>query len=385
MTPSVSGKRIKVLVVLEATLGGTRKHVLSIAEHIDRRRFEVAFALSPTRDPASVSADAAMLRARGFTVFEVAMTREPHPISDIKALLGLYGIICGWRPDILHSHASKAGILGRVAACAAGVRVSIHTPHLWAFNWEKRPIRRHLYAFAERMVASITDEILPVSRSQMREALDFGIAPRNRMQVLPNAVDALPVSPSPAADTRPFTLGTAARLTRQKGLDTLLCSFAKALKTSPGMSLAIAGSGEDETSLRKLASSLGITGQVTFAGEVAQVSDFLRGLDLYVQPSRWEGLPYAIMEAMAAGVPVVAADVNGVREVVLNGVTGMLVPPENPEALASAILDAHDNKARFAAMAAHARELVGKRSAAEFVHELEWRYLVLHKREAPFA
>lgn len=366
--------RISVTHILEATIGGTRRHLFQLADHIDRARFKLSFILSPTRFPLSVEKDALALREMGFEVYNVNMEREISPIRDLRSWWSLYRLLCLIGPQIVHTHASKAGILGRSAARAAGVQYCFHTPHLWAFDWEKNPALRNFYIAIERVTAAITDEIVTVSLHQAKEANRLSVAPKAKTIPIRNTVEHRPIEPDVQPD-RPFTIGTCGRLARQKGHSFLLEAYATFAASCPNSRLLICGDGPLLSELRTRTDILGLGDNVKFLGHVADVFSFLSNIDLFVLPSHWEGLPYTLLEAMSVGKPVIASDVNGIDEVLFDGWNGWLVPAGNSTQLAAAIQHAFDNPVQRRECGANARESLADYEVSDFVKILEWRYL----------
>jgi glycosyltransferase involved in cell wall biosynthesis len=247
--------------------------------------------------------------------------------------------------DLVHSHGKGAGLYGRLAARRAGVP-AIHTFHGIHYAGYPAGLDR-LYLALERRLARMTEAVVYVSQSEARDAAVLGLAPRGRTHVIVNGIDvrriALAATPRPAArkalglEPDALVVGTVARFDPVKALDVLLRGFAVLAAIQPTARLVLIGDGPEARRLRALAGSLGIDAQVRFAGFVADASRLLPALDLYASASRREGLPLALLEAMACGLPVAATRVSGHVDVVEDGVTGVLVPPDDPAALGRAM------------------------------------------------
>ncbi|MEW6399961.1 MAG: glycosyltransferase, partial [Bacillota bacterium] len=186
---------------------------------------------------------------------------------------------------------------------------------------------------------------------------------------IPNGIDLRPFVGVEARRERPlgYRVGTAARLTYQKGLDILMEAAARVLAGEPRARFVIGGEGPERPRLEEMIRAHGLEGRVTLAGFVQDVPAFLAGLDIYVLSSRYEGLPLAILEAMAAALPVVAADVGGVAEAVVDGLTGLLVPPGDAAALAAAILALLRDPERVRSLGRTGRERVEAQFDAELM------------------
>jgi glycosyltransferase involved in cell wall biosynthesis len=265
-----------------------------------------------------------------------------------------------WAPDLVHLHSSKAGLAGRLAL--RGRRPTLFQPHAWSFFAVGEPLRTVALGW-ERVAARWADAIVCVSDGEKAAGERAGIGAAWR--VVPNGIDLdafRPVADAERAQAREeLELGSGpvalcvGRLCRQKGQDVLADAWPAVLRRVPEAQLVFVGGGPDEEALRE-------RGRVV--GEQADVRPWLAAADVVVQPSRWEGLAYVVLEAMASGRSVVATDVPGMREAL--GETGTIVPPEDPELLAEAVADrmlagAQGADARRRAEALHG---VGRATAA---------------------
>lgn len=240
-------------------------------------------------------------------------------------------IVTATAPSIVHLHSSKAGLAGRLAI--RGRRPTLFQPHAWSFYALTGWLRRFAIAW-EQLAGRWTTVIVCVSEGEKADGEAAGI--RATCRVLPNGVDleAFSVEDSASARRRlavgdgPLAVAVG-RLSRQKGFDVLLAAWPQVERAVDSAQLVVIGSGPEEDLLRRQA------GSARLIGAQEDVRPWLSAADVVVVPSRWEGLAYVVLEAMAAGRPVVATDVAGTREAL--GDTGVVVPPEDPEALASAL------------------------------------------------
>jgi len=249
--------------------------------------------------------------------------------------------------DLIHTHSAKAGALGRVAAFLAAPNARrVHTPHAFPFLMPTGSTKRRLYALAEHGLARITDRFVAVSEGEGRHAA--ALHPSARVSVVHNGIEPGPFEAAGAQRTETrqalgvaredFLLGCVGRLTAQKGQSLLLSALAFLEGRLPGrVRLLLVGGGEDRQALEGLAQNLGIQSRIVFAGHRADVVPFYGAMDLYVLPSLYEGCPYTLLEAMAAGLPCIATAADGSADIVADGATGRLVPLNDPWALAAAI------------------------------------------------
>jgi glycosyltransferase involved in cell wall biosynthesis len=240
---------------------------------------------------------------------------------------------------VVHCHSTKAGLLGRLAAWMSGVPVVVFTARGWSFVGDWRfPLRRVMIA-AERLAARLSTAIICVSSYDRQIALRLGIGQPDRLVVIHNGVDPSPwlgnrQAPDPSAGQRPSTAVMVGRLTVQKDPATLLEAW-KDVNTPHR--LLIVGDGPFLSDVQRQIQRNGLADRVALLDSTSDIPTLLWKADVFVQCSRWEGLPLAIIEAMMSGLPVIATSVGGVAEVVEVGVTGLLVPPKNPKALSSAL------------------------------------------------
>ncbi len=317
-----------LLVVTLAEVGGAQTYVASLLPAL-AARFDVAVAAhgsGPLREAAE---------AAGVRFVPLRNVRRPiRPWRDLVGLIELTRLLRRERPDILHANSSKAGILGRVAAFFARVPIRIFTAHGWAFAAHSG-LSSVLYRVADRLVRPLTTVTICVSESERAAGLAAKTCAPDRTVVIPNAVD---VGGAPRSKShrraRPLILAVG-RLKAPKDFST----FVRALSVLPPDSFEalIVGEGPERPRLEKEIITLGLADRVHLAGERRDVPELLATADAFVLPSASEGLPVSVLEAMAAGLPVVASRVGGVPELVVHGKTGLLVDPGDPGKLGDAL------------------------------------------------
>ena len=366
---------MRVLQVMECTIGGTRRHLHDLVHGLLGRGVAVTVACAARRDP-RMREDMAGMAAAGARVHELPMVRPISPVRDAWHATRLAGLLAGRGFDVVHTHSSKAGALGRAAALLASGGVRIHTPHTYAFSFQggagqggESAGPRGLILGTERLLARVTDRVIHVSASERDEGAALRVVPPGRQRVVHNGIDPGRFAAPSGGDALRAELGipAAARvvgavglLNDAKGHDLLVDALAR---LPDDVHLLIVGHGEREAALREQAARLGLSARVHLAGWRDDVSAAHSAMDVFALPSRWEGLPYSLLEAMAAGVPSVASDVNGSRDILAcEPPAGLLVPREDSAALAAALQRLLDDRALAARLAAAGTARV----AAEF-------------------
>jgi glycosyltransferase involved in cell wall biosynthesis len=334
--------------------GGSAQNTLLTAVGHDRTRFVptviAGLAESDTVQGGSnataenvVRLERAGVRWRVFPI----LTRSINPLKDLIALRQLVIRFRRERPDIVHTHTSKAGALGRLAARIAHVPVVVHTPHGHVFYGHFGRLASWLFLQVERLLAKRTTWMIALTEAERDEHLVRGVGRADRFSVVPSGIDLARfreaggrVRRRPAGFDCPpdaIVVGSIGWLTPVKGHRVLLEAAASLRREWPRLHLVIIGGGPLWDKLARLAHGRGIAETVRFLGARTDVPDCLAGMDIYVQPSLNEGMGRALIEAMAAGRPVVASCVGGIPAVVQDRKTGLLVPPNDPAALARAI------------------------------------------------
>jgi len=318
--------RILLLITLAET-GGAQTYVAGLLPALARRLDVVVAAHGdgPLRD-AALASGARYVPLRH-------MRRNLHPAHDLLGLLEVAALIRRERPDILHANSSKAGLLGRTAAAALGVPVRIFTAHGWAFKAYSGPASA-LYRWADRLMAPLTTTTVCVSERERSAGVRARTCRARDTVVIPTAVDA-GAAPPARHDGSPPRVVMVGRLAAPKDPITLV----RALAGVEGSRFAasIVGDGPDRPAVEAEIRAAGLEGVVELTGERHDVPRLLADADVFVLSSRSEGAPLSVLEAMAAGLPVVASAVGGVPEIVEDGATGLLVPPGDAAALAATL------------------------------------------------
>jgi glycosyltransferase involved in cell wall biosynthesis len=339
-------------VVLSLGAGGTERLVIEICQRL-QSRFQLAVC---ALDEAGTWAPE--LELRGIEV--VALGRRPGFRPDLARRIAKVASESG--AGILHCHHYSPMVYGSIAAWTHSGLKTVYTEH-GRLSADPPSLKRRM---ASKLVGRLPDEMYAVSHALRRSMIDEG-CPASRLQVIHNGIDLnLPVPPMSRREARaalglPETavvLGSVARLDPVKDLETAIGAFARARASFPALALVIVGDGTERAHLESVASRLNVSEAVTFAGQRDDARRLLAGVDIYVNSSISEGISLTILEAMAAGLPVVATRVGGTPEVVSDSLTGLLVPARQSQAMADALLSLAAQPERRLAMGHEARQTV---------------------------
>ncbi len=356
-------QRIRVARIIgRLNVGGPAIHTTLLTEQLDPERYETLL-ISGQEDPGEGN----YLELRGGDVPGLvrvpAMRRAIHPLRDAAALAGITRLLRTFRPHIVHTHTAKAGTLGRLAALATPAPVVVHTFHGHVLEGYFSPARARVFVEIERRLARRTDAVLAVSPAVRAELLARGIGTAAIVRVLPLGLplerfregarpnDTLALRAELGLPPATVLIGIVARLVPIKAHETFLYAAADLARDRRELHFAVVGDGERRAELEGLTAALGLTGRVSFLGWRADLDRIYRALDVVALTSRNEGSPVALIEAMAAGRAVVATRVGGVPDLVEHGRSGLLVDPDAPPALATALarlLDRPDLRSEFA-------------------------------------
>jgi glycosyltransferase involved in cell wall biosynthesis len=391
--------KIKVLYISQAT-GGVQRHVIDLVLRIDKSRFETA-AICPPRDLIKgVSLDKesfpeAFKRA-GVRVYPVTMRRKINPVSDLAALWRIYAFLKKERFDVVHTHSSKAGFLGRLAARMAGVPAIVHTPHNFAFD---RP-RRMTWSIAffgllEKFAGFFCDRVFAVCRDEQELAVSLGVLPAEKITLISNSIDAPRLDQGVNSETKRTELGirqgerlivSVGRLAAQKSPKDFVRAADIVLHKMPDARFLFLGDGPLFKEIDRLIRKKNLESRVKILGWRNDTAEVIAASDIFVLSSLWEVLPnYSLLDAMGLGKPVVITATSGSGDMVKNGFNGYVVPVADPEAMAEAILKLLKlPPAGLKTMGKNSREVFDKRpSPDEIVKMIEDTYIgILYRKGA---
>ena len=296
----------------------------------------------------AVEAQRESARIKGVRILAVdSLVRRISPASDILALYDLLRIILKVKPDLVHTHTSKAGILGRLAARIARVPFIVHTPHGHVFFGYFGPVRSRVYLWLEKIFERLSDKIVALTEGEIRDYTALNVYPKDKLATIHSGVDiekfkqisvsALEKKRSLGLPQTGLVVGFIGWLLPIKGPMYLLKAMEDVWQDHDDVSLVFIGKGDLDVALRAEALKAGANGRVTFLGWHNDIDEIMPIFDIFVLPSLNEGMGRVLVEAMAAGKPVVASRVGGIPDLVRHGETGYLVPPGDVSALAHGI------------------------------------------------
>jgi glycosyltransferase involved in cell wall biosynthesis len=308
-------------------------------------------------------------RIRYHTV--ASLVRHISPSSDLAALWNLVLLLREERPHVVHTHTSKAGVLGRLAAWIMGIPVIVHTPHGHVFYGHFSAVPSWVFLQLERALAWKTDRLIGLTPAEKREHLERGVGQANRFAVVPSGIDLDRFRKARASGkvipdwfecpSHARIIGSVGWLTDIKGHRFLIDAVALLRQTYHNLHLVIIGTGDQHDALLRRAAQVGVSYAIRLLGHREDIEICLAGLDCFVLPSLNEGMGRALIEAMASGLPVVASRVGGIPSLIEDGKNGLLVPAGDSSALASALRRILDDPTWSNELGTHAKYSIGIR------------------------
>ncbi|MBW7904502.1 MAG: glycosyltransferase family 4 protein [Phycisphaerae bacterium] len=337
-------------VITRLIVGGAQENTLLTCAGLHERGHEVTLISGPTRGPEGSLADKA--RNAGYRFIELPeLVRAVSPWLDARAQRELTSLFSRLRPDVVHTHSSKAGILGRFAAHRARVPLVVHTIHGMSFNRTQPGPVQMLYALLEWAAARRTHAIITVADALREQSVAARIAPRDKFETIYSGMPVEQFTPTrydrdgtraawniaPRDDV--VVVGTVARLFRRKGYEQLLPIMSRAAGLDPRLRFVWVGDGAQRAEYEQELSRRGLRERTFLTGLVApdEIPRILAGFDILAHTSQWEGLPRAVVQALLMQTPAVAFALDGTPEVVLDGRTGRLIRNGDAEAFAAAL------------------------------------------------
>ncbi len=380
----MSGRPIRVLhVITRMIIGGAQENTMLSCALIDPERFPSTLLTGVETGPEGSLHDEC--RARGVKIeFEPALVRAVDPWRDLRAADRLTRAIREGGYDVVHTHSSKAGILGRIAARRARAPVVVHTAHGWPFSRPDPGPVRSLWIALERRYAPRCDALIVVGSRDREDGLKLGIGRPEQYRLIRSGfeIEAFRGGPERRAEARrrlgipgdAYVVGSVGRLSAQKAPLDLMEAFRRFAAGRPEAHLSIVGDGPLRPEVERFAAAHGLASRLSLPGLRQDVADLIPAFDVFTLTSRWEGLPRVIPQAMAAGLPVVATPVGAVEDAVADGETGRLVAPGDVAGFAARWEELARDPERARAMGERGRERAGEFSARRMVDQLAALY-----------
>lgn len=384
--PSINPNPIRLLTVItRLNIGGPAPQVMVANRGLTARGYKCVVAHgSLHRGEASI--DFGRFGEVGELVHLPAMRRSVDPVADARACIALMSLVGRFRPHVIHTHLSKAGVLGRSVGLMYRRARLVHTYHGNMAASFFSPAASKVIATVERLLGERSDALIALSPTQLLELERLRIGQSGNREVIELAIDLDPyrrVRTSAARAESRRRLGIAqestvvlfsGRLVPVKRVDWLLQAMAPLLVAHPSLLLVVAGDGPERAKLERLSHVLGISERVRFQGWVNTMVDWYAVADFVAVASSWEGTPLGIIEAMASARPAVSTDVGGIRDIVEHGRTGLVIGKEDCEAFRRAVHELATDPARRAWMGSNAAAASERFSSERLVDDLDHLY-----------
>lgn len=366
-------------VITRLIIGGAQENTLLTCEGLHARGHRVTLISGPTTGPEGSLVERA--RTGGYAFIEVPeLIRAVNPWMDLRARRELTMCFRDLRPDIVHTHSSKAGILARFAAADARVPRIVHTIHGMSFNRTQPWIVRQLYAHLERRAARVSHAIVGVAQAMLDQSLAAGVGRPDQMHTIYSGMEVGRFTP--CAERRAAAraawgfgdeaviVGTVARLFRRKGYEQLLPIMRLAAERDSRLRFVWVGDGAQRREYELELERLGLRERTRLTGLVRpdEVAGLMAGFDILAHTSQWEGLPRAVVQALLMQVPAVAFALDGTPEVLVNGRTGRLAALNDLTGFADALCELAENR--------EARARLGRNGRAFCLERFDWRLMV---------
>jgi glycosyltransferase involved in cell wall biosynthesis len=383
---------IRVLhLITRMDMGGSAQNTLMTSAGLSQR-FRVILGFGPTQESSMTVSERETVErtleaaiADGMkTVRLQYLLRRIHPIWDCFALLEIIRLLRRFRPLILHTHTSKAGLLGRIAAVLVPVPIVVHTPHGHVFYGHFGRVASWIFLYIERILDRFTTVTISLTRGEFDDYVKMRVIPRKKMTVIHSGVDidrffSTSTRRSRArktlgCDDRAVIIGTVGWLLPIKGPDVLLHAMNDVWREYPHCHLVFVGKGEMKAKLKQMAKESGKADHVHFLGWRDDIWNIIPAFDIFVLPSRNEGMGRVVVEAMAAGKPVIASRVGGVPDLIEDGVNGYLFTSEDSDQLASRIAHLIQNPGKAKAMGREGQQRSKAYSTEAMVEKIDALY-----------
>ncbi len=366
-------------IITRMILGGAQENTFLTCKGLQEHGWDITLLSGPQTGAEGSLQERSRQAGFRFEIVE-SMLRQVSPLNDWRALRAMRAWFEREKPDIVHTHSSKAGILGRIAARRAGVPIIIHSVHGMSFNRTQSPWIQRAYRDLERYCAKFTDKIITVADAMIDQTVAAGVAPRQKCVTIysgmemdrfdPALYDRATIRARFGIPAGAVVIGTVARMFTNKGYEQLLPAMPKIVQQASNVHFLWIGDGPHREQYLQQVSQMGLRDRVHLSGLVPpeKVPECLCAADLLVHASQWEGLPRVVVQTLLLEKPAVAFDVDGTPEVVLDGRTGALVRLNDIEGLAKGVA--------WLASDANLRRQLGQEGRALCLKRFDWHTMV---------
>lgn len=332
--------RRKVMYITQSN-GGVARYLQMLFKYMDRDKYEQIL-IYPTeyKDEQEKFIDFVD------NIEFVDMCREINPIKDFKSIVEINRLIKKYNPDLIYVQSSKGGAIGRIANLLEDKPI-VYNAHGWAFNMKVSKLKRRIYVFIERVLASVTDSIIAISDEEKNSAISNKICSEEKIKVILNGIDIEEYDNSKISELEvkskyniPFdsrVFGMVGRISEQKAPDIFIRVASEINKKLPNSFFIIVGDGEDKANIELLIDELGIKDKTLITGWVDNIYEYISTFDIAMLLSRWEGFGLAIAEYMIANKPIIATNVDSIPILVENEINGLLVSVDNVDEVVEAV------------------------------------------------
>ncbi|MCP3931070.1 MAG: glycosyltransferase family 4 protein [Bacteroidetes bacterium] len=388
-----------VHIITRLDMGGSAQNTLGTCIGLSERGYQIVLVSGLSieskmteREILAVRADEERARKSGVKIIKIApLIRKISPLKDTAALLALLKLIKENRPIIIHTHSSKAGILGRFAAWILRTPITIHTPHGHVFQGHFPPVISKVFLIIERLFDKITDCTVALTRGERDDYLKLSVTTSPKLATIHSGVkikkfmhpakDSAVDSKSLGVEPYDRIVGAVGWLLPIKGPDYLIKAMQRVWRKFPDVKLVFVGKGELKEKLMDMANDMGVINRVLFSGWRDDIHNIMPLFEIFVLPSLNEGMGRVIVEAMAAERPVVASNIGGIPDLVIDGETGILVEPCDVIGLADSIESLLENPDRGRLMGQFGRQRSKLFTEKQMVEQTDQLYQKLIQRD----
>ncbi len=378
----------KVLhIITRLIVGGAQENTIYTADLLDKKDYQVDVLSGPQTGPEGSLIDHTRKKGIPLTI-EKNLVRELNPLKDAITFFRLISFIKKGDYAIVHTHSSKAGILGRWAAWFAGVPTIVHTVHGWGFHDFQHPIVRYLFTLIEKITLRISDQLIAVTTMDIEKGVRAGIGERKTYSLIRSGIDlrqftamnnmGKPIRAELDIPRHARVIGTVTRLSPQKAPIIFINAAKSVIDELPDTYFVLVGDGPMKSRIEMAAKAHKIDRQIILTGIRTDVHDIMHAFDIFMLTSLWEGLPRVIPQAIASGVPVIASRVDGNAEIIRHNTTGLLVTPGNASEFAEAAMDLIQNREKARWMRDNAMKGIDEYSVHTMVQKIDRLYKALN-------